>query len=147
MRDPRRTLLALGAVAAWALPSLAGTAAAADLRQFSGTWAYTAAGCRDYLHGRIPNEARKRGAGLLIIRPAEIEWITPATCALTGLHGGPHDWRMNGKCEIKGRDFAARLALAARDANHISLRTKAAEFGNESHSYARCSRATAWRAE
>lgn len=144
MRGLRGTLFILIGCGAGALPLLAGSAAAADLRQFTGTWAYTAAGCRDYLHGRIPNEARKRGAGLLIIRPAEIEWVTPATCMLGDLRGG---WRMNGKCEIKGREFQARLALTAKDANHISLRTEAAEFGNETHAYARCSRATAWRAD
>jgi hypothetical protein len=147
VRDPRRAFLILTVLGACALPLLAGGAAAADLRQFTGTWPYTAAGCRDYLHGRIPNEARKRGAGLLIIRPAEIEWVTPATCALTDLRGGRDGWRMNGRCEIKGRDFAARLALTAKDANHIGLRTEAAELGNETHDYARCDRATEWRAD
>ncbi len=146
MRDPRRTILTF-AVGAVALPFLAGIAAAADLQRFSGTWAYTAAGCRDYLHGRIPNEARKRGAGLMIIRPAGIEWVTPATCEVTNLGGGHDRWHMNGKCEIKGRDFSARIALTAKDKNHISLRTEAAEFGNETHGYARCSNATEWRAD
>jgi hypothetical protein len=147
MRDPRKTLLTLIVLGAGAMPPLAGTAAAADLAPFSGTWAYTAAGCRDYLHGRIPNEARKRGAGLMIIRPAEIEWVTPATCGVSDLRGGRNSWQMNGKCEIKGRDFSARIALTARDAGHISLRTQAAEFGNETHAYARCSKATEWRAD
>jgi hypothetical protein len=147
MRDPRRTAFAQIASCACALSFLAGAAAAADLQPFSGTWAYTAAGCRDYLHGRIPNEARKRGAGLLIIRPAEIEWVTPATCEVTNLRGGRDSWRMNGKCEIKGRDFAARIALTAKGASHISLRVEAAEFGNETHGYARCSKATEWRAD
>jgi hypothetical protein len=147
MRGLRRALFILIGCGAGALALLAGPAAAADLRQFTGTWAYTAAGCRDYLHGRIPNEARKRGAGLLIIRPAEIEWVTPATCALSDLRNGRDGWRMNGKCEIKGREFQARLGLTARGADHISLRTEAAEFGNETHAYARCSRATEWRAD
>jgi len=143
MHDPRRAFVILIAFGACALPLPGGGAAAADLREFTGTWAYTAAGCRDYLHDRIPNEARKRRAGLLIIRPAEIEWVTPATCALADVRDG---WRMNGKCEIKGRDFAARLTLTAKEANHISLRVAAAEFGNEIHNYTRCNRATEWRA-
>jgi hypothetical protein len=143
---PRR-FFARAVCGAVALTLLTGAAAAADLRPYGGTWAYTAAGCRDYLKGRIPNEARMRGAGLIIIRPAEIEWVTPATCALSDLSGGPNSWRMNGKCEIKGRDFSAKLALTAKDANNISLRTEAAEFGTETHSYARCSNATEWRAD
>ena len=62
MHDPRRrAFVILIAFGAWALPLRGGGAAAADLREFTGTWAYTAAGCRDYLHDHIPNEARKRG--------------------------------------------------------------------------------------
>src|SRR5580692_9033303 len=79
IRTPQRpaSSILLGAAA---LAATAGAATAADLQAFSGTWAYTAASCSKYMHDRIGNEARKRGAGLIIIRPAEIEWVTPATC-------------------------------------------------------------------
>jgi hypothetical protein len=132
---------------ALAAQALVGAAGAADLQRFSGTWAYTAAGCGDYLHGRIANEARMRGAGLLIIRPAEIEWITPATCAVSNLRAAGGGFRMDGKCEIKGRDFSAGITLEAKGADRVSLSTDAAEFGHETHAYARCSKATRWRSD
>ena len=137
------TTLALGALA---LPAICATASAADLARFGGTWAYTAANCQDYLRDRIPDEARKRGAGLMIIRPAEIEWVTPASCTVANLQGSGDRLSMDGKCEIKGRDFSAKIAITAKDDDHLSLRTEAAELGNETHSYARCSKATEWRA-
>jgi len=146
MGAPSRAILLLTACATIG-PLLAGAAAAADLQRFSGTWAYTTAACRDYLHGRIPNEARKRGAGLLIIRPAGIEWVTPATCEVADLRDGQDSLHMSARCEIKGRDFSARITLTAKDANRISLRTEAAEFGDETHSYTRCSGATEWRVD
>jgi hypothetical protein len=139
----RLMMLALGGLM---LPAICATASAADLARFSGTWAYTAANCQAYLHDRIPNEARKRGAGLMIIRAAGIEWVTPATCEVSNLQGAGDKWAMDGKCEIKGRDFTAKIAITAKDAHHLSLRTEAAEFGNETHAYARCSTSTEWRA-
>ena len=92
------------------------TAAAADLQAFSGTWAYTAANCSAYLHDRIGNEARKRGAGLTIIRPTEIEWVTPASCEVANLRAAGARWDMDGKCEIKGRDFTADITLTGSGA-------------------------------
>jgi len=127
------------------LAAPAPAAAAADLGRYGGTWAYSAAHCRDYLRDRIANEARMRGAGLMIIRPTEIEWITPATCEVSNLHASGTTWTMQGKCEIKGRDFTAAITLKATDTRHISLGTRAAEFGNETHGYVRCSTAAAWR--
>jgi hypothetical protein len=132
----------LGAVTLTASTS---AAAAADLGQFSGTWAYTAANCRDYLHDRIANEARMRGAGLIIIRPAEIEWVTPATCEVSNLSVSDKVWKIDGKCEIKGQDFTAAITLTAKDSSHMSLGTQAAEFGSEIHNYVRCSKVTEWR--
>jgi hypothetical protein len=132
----------LGAVT---LTASASAAAAADLGQFSGTWAYSAANCRNYLHDRVGNEARKRGAGLIIVRPAEIEWVTPATCEVANLRLDDQQWKMDGKCEIKGRDFTAAVTLTAKNADHISLGTRAAEFGSETHDYVRCSKSTEWR--
>lgn len=131
---------------AFTLAASACAATAADLSQFSGIWAYTAANCRNYLDDRIANEARMRGAGLIIIRPAEIEWITPATCEVSNLNVSGKNWKMHGKCEIKGRDFTADITLKAKDSRHISLGTRAAEFGSETHDYVRCSKATEWRA-
>jgi hypothetical protein len=132
-------MLALGALASPA-------ASAADLARFSGTWAYTAENCKAYLADRIPNEARKRGAGLMIIRAAEIEWVTPASCEVANLQGAGERWTMDGKCEIKGRDFTAKIAVTVKDDDHLSLRTEAAEFGSETHGYTRCSKVTDWRA-
>jgi hypothetical protein len=86
-----------------------------------------------------------RGAGLIIIRPLEIEWVTPATCAVSSPRAAEGAWKMGGKCEIKGRDFTAALSLTATDADHIKLTTQAAEFGNETHGYVRCSDVTEWR--
>ena len=133
----------LGAVA---LGASASPAAAADLGQFSGTWAYTADNCRNYLHDRLPTEARMRGAGLIIIRPAEIEWVTPATCQVSNLNVSGKVWKMDGKCEIKGQDFTAGVTLTAKDSSHMSLGTQAApEFASETHDYVRCSKVTEWR--
>jgi hypothetical protein len=146
MRRQRPPAIISVVLGAFTLAAPAGAAAAADLGQFSGTWAYTAANCRDYLHDRIANDARMRGAGLIIIRPVEIEWITPATCEVANLSAAGKDWKMDGKCEIKGRDFTAAITLTAKGAGHISLGTKAAEFGSETHNYVRCSKATEWRA-
>ena len=142
-RPPAIIIVVLGALT---LAASAGAATAADLSQFSGTWAYSAANCRNYLHDRIANEARMRGSGLIIIRPAEIEWITPATCKVANLSVAGKSWKMDGKCEIKGRDFTAAITLTAKRADYISLGTKAAEFGSETHDYVRCSKATEWRA-
>jgi|HubBroStandDraft_1064217.scaffolds.fasta_scaffold207262_2 hypothetical protein len=144
MRSARQA--ALIAIVLGTLALAAFTAAAADLQAFSGTWAYTAANCSAYLHDRIANEARKRGAGLIIIRPAEIEWVTPASCEVANLRAAGERWDMDGKCEIKGRDFTADITLTAGGTGHISLGTKAAEFGSETHGYVRCSTATEWRA-
>jgi hypothetical protein len=103
MRHSSRAILVLIACGAFAVgpASLARAAATEDLRHFSGTWAYTAAACRDYLRDRIPNEARKRGAGLLIIRPAGVEWVTPATCEVMDLRGGPGTWQMRGRARSR----------------------------------------------
>ena len=145
MHRRRPSAITSAMLGALALAASACPAAAADLGQFSGTWAYSAAACQNYLHDRIGNEARKRGAGLIIIRPAEIEWVTPATCEVADLRSDGAPWKMHGKCEIKGRDFTADITLKAKDADHISLGTQAAEFGNETHGYVRCSKVTEWR--
>ena len=146
MRSSRAALFMVMVVMVGSTLALTNAAAGADLQRFSGTWAYTAAHCRNYLHDRIGNEARKRGAGLMIVRPAAIEWVTPASCEITSQRGAGDRREMDGKCEIKGRDFSARLMLIAKGADHISLRTDAREFGRETRHYVRCSSATEWRA-
>jgi hypothetical protein len=144
MRNPQRRVFSI-LLGAAALAATAGAATAADLQAFSGTWAYTAASCSKYMHDRIGNEARKRGAGLIIIRPAEIEWVTPATCEVANLSNAHGQWDMDGKCEIKGNDFTAHVTLRAKGKDRISLGTKADQFGNETHNYVRCSKSTDWR--
>jgi len=124
-----------------------GAARADDLRELSGTWAYTPSGCRDYLADRIESEARKRGVGLMIIRPAEIEWVTPASCRVANVRASGNRWDMDGTCELKGNDFSGRIAVTRKDRNRIAVRVDSDVTNRETLTYSRCSDATTWRDE
>ncbi len=144
---PRIATLIAVALASLVLQAAGSAASAEDLTEFSGTWAFTPAGCQDYLNGRIENEARKRGAGLMIIRPTDIEWVTPATCEVSNVQVSGNRRDMDGKCELKGNDFQGRITLTPADSNRISLRVDADVTGRETLTYNRCSKATKWKDE
>jgi hypothetical protein len=130
-----------------ALALQAGIALAEDLSEFAGTWAFTPAGCRDYLNDKLANEARKRGVGLMIIRPSDIEWVTPATCEIANVRRSGDAREMDGKCELKGNEFAAPITVTTRGNNLISVLVDSSITGREALRYSRCSKAIKWKDE
>jgi hypothetical protein len=136
-------LAALGFIATQAVVS---ATLAEDLTKFSGTWAYTSAGCQAYINDKLENEADKRNAGLMIIRPTEIEWITPATCDISHVRVTDNRWNMNGKCERKGIPFVSQIIISPQDSAHIGIRVTSGPITDgKPFKYTRCSAKTEWR--
>ncbi len=126
--------------------AMAAAASAADLSQFSGTWARNTKSCGGYLKGKL-DEKQMRGARMMIIKAAEIEWANPASCQISNLKGSGKEWTMDGKCELKGDEFETKLTLKSLGSDKINVALASSPTGPEKSDYTRCSKKTEWLGE